>query len=407
MNLDLSRPRIIRHLLKGACFGLAAFRLGLLAAGWDWPGSLLAAAVVWLLVAGLVRNTHALFVAPRMELHPDSLRLRYWKPIRFPSWAMFLPVNQVVDVTIPWSEFVGCRTLRSSGGDPWNYWQELLVETSNAPHAIGSDVFARSIDRLWSEIHAYQESEFHAPARRDLDVPGFNAQRFTRSVQLARPESRTDAVSLGCGVVLAVILLPLVVVFAGAVGSLVLLSVAFALAFVPPLLGTGEWGLGDNPLMQEVSFAGGKMPLAVLLGVAGGELVLLALLVRSCLREWSADPIRILQLRFEGIAFGPRLADLTVIPWRDVLSAAVVTERNRRTVRGSTLTTTSQWLEVIIRGRRPLIITSEIGRDLGELCELIAPPVSKVALARQLQATGLDAESAATAAGLPATRSHG
>jgi hypothetical protein len=199
----------------------------------------------------------------------------------------------------------------------------------------------------------------------------------------------------------------LVVVFAGAVGSLVLLSVAFALAFVPPLLGTGEWGLGDNPLMQEVSFAGGKMPLAVLLGVAGGELVLLALLVRSCLREWSADPIRILQLRFEGIAFGPRLADLTVIPWRDVLSAAVVTERNRRTVRGSTLTTTSQWLEVIIRGRRPLIITSEIGRDLGELCELIAPPVSKVALARQLQATGLDAESAATAAGLPATRSHG
>src|SRR5262245_37402227 len=112
MVVDLSRPKVLNHLIKGALFGVVGYRLGLFALSCDAPWNYLLAIVVWLLGAVLLRNLHALVARPRLELRPDALRLRYWKPTRFFTWTMFLPFNRVVDVTIPWSEFAGCRTAK-------------------------------------------------------------------------------------------------------------------------------------------------------------------------------------------------------------------------------------------------------------------------------------------------------
>ena len=85
----------------------------------------------WLCLAGLLRNLHAFVVFPQLEASPEGLHLRYWKPSRIFTWNMFLPFNRVVDATIPWSDYRGCRTSIISGGDPWDGWQKTKALTAH------------------------------------------------------------------------------------------------------------------------------------------------------------------------------------------------------------------------------------------------------------------------------------
>ena len=139
--VDLSRPKILNHIIKGAIFGVLGYHLGLFALECSAPWNYLLGVLVWLFGAGLLRNVTALVSLPRLELRPDAIRLRYWKPTRFPSWAMFLPYNRIVDAVIPWSEYDGCRTRKFSGGDPWDWWERLYIDTRYRSHEIGWDVF--------------------------------------------------------------------------------------------------------------------------------------------------------------------------------------------------------------------------------------------------------------------------
>jgi hypothetical protein len=406
MTVDLSRPKILNHLIKGTVFGVAGHRLALFAMTCEQPWNYLLGVVVWLLAAACLRNVHALLVFPRLELTPDEMRLRYWKPTPFLSAAMVLPFNRVVDVTIPWSKYLGCQTRKISGGDPWDAWEGLYIETTSTFHEIGWDVFARSVDQLMTEINAFREARFRAPVKEGVDIPAFNALRFANPLRLVWAATPAGAFAIGCGVLLAVFLVPLMFVFFGAIGAVVVLVSTFAIPFVLRSLGAEGWAeqFENLHLMEDttIPLLGGKAPLAVQIGVVGGMLTLIGVAIWFWLGERAMGRTRVIELRTDGLALGRQSDELRVIPWEDVIRAEVMTSTNRTHKDGSVYEFTTERVEVHVRGGSPIVLTHDYGRGFAALGELIDPPPLKVAVARGLMARGMDVEAAAVAAGLPA-----
>jgi hypothetical protein len=316
---------------------------------------------------------------------------------------MFLPYNRVVDVAIPWSEYAGCRTAKFSGGDPWDWWERLYIDTTSTSYEIGWDVFARSVTRLMTAINDYREAEFRLPAKEALAVAYFNSRRFAEPLRLQWSSTRSGCFDVGCGIVMGIVLFPLVLVMTGGVGALVMLGLTFAVPFVAQHMGFKEWAAQlQKLLMEDAPFLGGKAPLFILIGAGGGVLVFLGFMLWCWFAERAKGHTRFVQLRTDGLALGKSTDTLRVIPWQDVLYANVVTLTTRTYKDGSVLTSSTSQLEVHVRNQPPIVLPNQYGRGLPALSELIDPPLAKVVVAREQMAKGMDVERAAVTAGLPA-----
>lgn len=402
MTTDLSRPRILTHLAKAALCGFAGYRLGLLALSWPAPWNWLLGVAAWLLLASFFRNLHALAARPVVRAGTDGLALRYWRPTPFLSWAMLLPCERVTDVFIPWADYLGCRAARYSGSDPWDSYEILRVDAVSGSHEIGSDVFAGSADGLMAAICAFTETADGADARAPAR---FNSRRFARPLllQWAESGSKSSAAEMGCGIVIAVVVVPLMLVMAGAMGVLAVLGLMMALRFVA----APEWvaWLDSFKVMDEIQFLGTKAPLAIVVGAVGGVLVLLAMATRWLLQDLARGRTRVVQLRGDGLAVGSRPDTLRLVPWTDILRADVMRQTTWTTFGdGRTVESTTRSLEIHARGRSPIILPDEYGRSLADIGELVAPSPRKAALALALMDGGTEAEEAAEAAGLPPAR---
>ena len=255
-----------------------------------------------------------------------------------------------------------------------------------------------------SEINAYREAQFRSPIQATAAVADFNSERFARPVQLRWTQRRTSGFDIGCGIFMAIFLVPLMVVLFGAMGVLVMLGFSFLGPLALKYIGLTDLAdkLEGLRLMDEVDFGGGKVPKAVLSGAVLGVLFGIGLMFRYRLQDWAKARTRIVRLDADGLALGRKPSALRVIPWPDVLGAQVTTMTTRTYYKsGAHLDSTTTQLEVQVRDRSPIVLPNEYGRSLSELSELIAPPAVKVALARAFMAQGTDIETAAVSAGLP------
>jgi hypothetical protein len=397
-TLDLSQPKVFNHIVKGTLFGVAAYRIGDFALRQPSPWNYLIGIVVWLCVAVVLRNLHALVVVPRLELSSEGIRLRYWRGTWFFTLGMFRPWNRVVDVTIPWFEYLGCRTIKQSGGDPWDAWEGFYIDTFRASHEVGWDVFSRSVTGLMNAVNEYRSGDSPVqdePASvepiENSNSGRFQSAWFATPVQISGPKTSTSVFDIGC----MIFMLPLMLVLFGAVGCLFTMFGGMGVSFLLTFLGQEEAGKGLASLvMMDVVTPMGKMPLAVAIGIAGGPIVFFLYM----LSEFDLGT-QVLELRAEGLAMGRKPSSMTLIPWGDVVSARLM-ELTTRLSSGASYT--QDVLDIRFRNRSKVRLTERYNRKLADLAELIDPPASKLDAARIFLQAGLPVELAAQAAGLPA-----
>jgi hypothetical protein len=362
---DLSRPKLFNHIFKGALFGGMTYAASHFArqAGTPWIYGLWF--IGWICAAAVLRNLHALVICPRFVLSHEGIRLRYWRWTDFMSWGMFRPWNKVVSLTVPWSLYEGCRTFKRSGGDPWDAWEALHIDTSCGTLTIGWDVFARGVDELMQGISEYREMEFRRPLREAVRAIEFQRRRFTTPLRVQEPKVSGSWLAAGCGLILAVI----VIVPIGALITTGLLAAHKA-----------------NILDKVLGYGGGAIALLVLLGY--------------CLRDRRPRlGSRILEFRQEGLAFGNEPDNMHVVPWEDVLYTRMLEETLNPSSDNPAKSTS---LFVHLRGFAPVSLGGAYGRSRQELSDLIDPPLDRVRDAWQRIEAGESPEKAAVAAGLPA-----
>jgi hypothetical protein len=315
---------------------------------------------------------------------------------------MFLPFNRVVDVTISWSDYAGCRTAKVSGGDPWDWWERLYIDTPAATHEIGWDVFARNVSDLMTAITAYREAQFRLPGKEAMGVVEFNRRRFEQPLRVQWQEGKSDWFDVGCAVIVAPILIPLTLVLGFAGGTLAALLLVWAAWGITWLFGVQDWaaGLGKWDIFHEIPILGSKVPLVILVGGSGGVLLFVGWMVGSWLQDRRKASARVLELRADGLAVGRTASSMRLIPWEDILYASLVEEKTYKS--DGTMTSSDFRLEVHLRAQPAVVLDSRYDRPLQQLCELIDPPLAKVADAKQRIAEGADIETAAVTAGLPA-----
>jgi hypothetical protein len=361
---DLSRPKIVNHLLKGAVFGGMAYAAYRFAFQFGSPWGYGLGLIAWVCAAAVLRNLHALLVLPKFVLSPDGIRLRYWRFTDLLSLGLFRPWNPVFDLTVPWSLYEGCGTFKRSGGDPWDAWQALRVETTYGTLTIGWDVFARNVDDLMAAVAEYRESQFRQPLREAARVNDFQRRRFQAPLRLEESVVKEGWLEYGCGAFMALLLLG---VF-GMLGTLGLIEANRA--------GILDW---------------------VLL-IAGGVIATIVLLVIVLRDRTPRIGTRILELRTEGVALGNTEATLQVFPWEDVLYTRMIEQTHQP---NSDNPFKSMQLLLHLRNRRPVELGARQGYTLQELSDLLDPPLDKVREAWNRVNVGEAIETAAVNAGLP------
>ena len=354
------RPAVINHVVKSLLqFGLAGF-LGFLAVQFAFLdermqeqgvqlgfGAGFGAVALGFALAGC-RNIHALLRPPSLRLNPEGVKLRCWRGTGFAGF--FLPYYRMRDHWIPWADFgqTEAFTYRVNGVP---IEQELRIQTTaQGLVAFGWDVFSPNVARIQRSILDYIDEIFRGAKRAEANLPDLQRLRW-------QP--------------------PLLFRFS---------IIPFWLA---PLAVAGAVAAGATGVMLE---AKGDWPVVVaimcLLGacVAGGK-------------WWRARRSCTVEFRGDGLALGPSLNSLRVIPWPDIQfvrpqtfsstfgggsggPAALVGLEIRRTD-GSYFT---------IEGLKP--------EELQRLHALLEPPLDAVIAARARIARGTAPEAAAVAAGL-------
>jgi len=346
---EVARPRVFNHLFKGLIFGgIGGLIVFLVVQEATEPAGYIFALFAYPFVAAFTRNVQAFFARPHFRLTHEQIQLRYWRPVDFPSFAMFLPMYRIVDRSIPWAEYATSRTYKYTVNGLPRY-QAFILESKTEDHPIGWDIFSKSVNAIQGAFLDYIEIEFRQPLREQSGIVEFCKTRFA---QPARVESST-----GLGPPLICVLLTL-----GSCGLLMVL--------VPEFPDTG-WVL---------------VPFLLALGAIG------------TFYDWTqAWGKRVLELRSEGLAIGDSFELMRVVPWEDILFVRAHTKlANDQSDKG-----TPEALEIRLRDRSSILLRHHYRRTLADLQELIDPPLAKLEEARRRAGQGEEFEAACTAAGLP------
>lgn len=353
------RPAVINHVVKGLLhYALAGF-LGYLAielafrddaiaaqgAQWAFGGGFGAIALGFALAG--CRNVHALVRPPSLVFAADGIRLRCWRGTGFTGF--FLPVYRMREYWIPWAELGETQAFTHRvNGVP--IVQELRIETTKGQVAFGWDVFHPNVARIQRDLLDYVDERFRGPKRAVARLPDLQRQRWQQPLLLKFS-------------IIPFWLAPLAVV--GAVAA---------------MLAGPEVGLsGDWPAVIAIMCLIGAYS-------AGGK-------------WWRARRSSVVEFRGDGLALGPSLNSLRVVPWAEI-----------QFVRPQTFTSSFGWgaggdaalvgLELRRTDGRYLTIEGLNAAELQRLFTLLEPPLDGVIAAQAAITRGTAPEAAAVAAGL-------
>lgn len=354
------RPAVINHVVKGLLQFALAGLLGFLAIQFGFLdermqeqgvqlgfGAGFGAVALGFALAGC-RNVHALLRPPSLLLSPEGVKLRCWRGTGLAGF--FLPYYRARDYWIPWADFgqTEAFTYRVNGVP---LEQELRIQTgTQGLVAFGWDVFSPNVARIQRSILDYIDEVFRGAKRVEAKLADLQRLRWQQPLQF-----RFSIIPFW--------LAPLAV--AGAVAA-----------------GVGGAALevkGDWPAVVAIMCLLGAC-------IAGGK-------------WWRARRSCTVEFRGDGLALGPSMNSLRVIPWTDI-----------QFVRPQTFSSTFGWnsggapglvgLEIRRTDGRYLTIEGLKAEELQRLHALLEPPLDAVIAARASIARGTAPEAAAVAAGL-------
>ncbi len=364
MNTSASsiRPAVVNHVIKGLLqFTLAGF-LGFLAIQFGFfdekmreHGDQLGfaagfgAVALGFALAGC-RNVHALLRPPSLLLSPEGIKLRSWRGTGLVGF--FLPYYRMREHWIPWADFVSTQTFTQRvNGVPME--EELRIQTKPGLVAFGRDVFSPSVARIQRSILDYIDEIFRGAKRAEAKLADLQRLRWQQPLLFKFS-------------IIPFWLAPLAL--AGAVGV--------------AIVGQALEVKGDWPAIVAVMCVLGAL-------IAGGK-------------WWRARRACTVEFRSDGLAVGPSVNSLRVIPWTDI-----------QFVRPQTFVSTYGWGSA---GSAPALVGLELRKvdgsyftieglkpaELQRLHVLLEPPLDAVIAARASIARGTAPEAAAVAAGIAA-----
>ena len=353
------RPAVINHVFKSLIDLTAAAFLGYLAMQFGFfdermkeQGVQLGFAagfgsVALLLAFAGARNVHALFRPPALELSFGGIGLRSWRGVGFAGF--FLPYYRMREHFIAWADFNQVETFTYRvNGIPTQ--QELRIHTKQGLVSFGWDVFSPNVARIQRAILDYIDELFRGPRRAAARLPDLQRLRWQQPLVLQFKVTP--------------FWLPLLALAGAAVAG-------YAASVLPQ---AGDWP--------------GIVAVACLLGMlaAGG-------------RWWQSRRNAVVEFRSDGLATGPSVNALRVIPWADI-----------QFVRPQTFTSTFGWgssgtpalvgLELRRRDGGYFSISGLAAAELERLLALLEPPLDAVIAAQERIAHGEAPEVAAQGAGL-------
>lgn len=354
------RPAVINHVVKGLLhFGLAVL-LGFLAIQFGFLdermaeqgeqlifGASFGALALGFALAGC-RNVHALLRPPSLLLSPEGVKLRCWRGTGFTGF--FLPYYKVRDYWIPWADFGQAEVFTYRvNGVPME--QELRIQTTTQGLvAFGWDVFSPNVTRIQRSILDYIDEIFRGTQRAEAKLSDLQRQRWQQ---------------------------PLLLRFS---------IIPFWLA---PLAIAGAVVVGVGGVALEVS---SEWPAVIAIMCMLGALT-------AGGKWWRARRSCTVELRGDGLALGPSLNALKVIPWTDIQFVRPQTFASAFGS-GSGGTPAMVGLELRRIDGRYLTIEGLQPEDLQRLHALLEPPLDAVMAARASIARGTAPEVAAVAAGI-------
>ncbi len=364
MNTPASsvRPAVLNHVVKGLLqFGLATL-LGFLAVQFGFLDERMqdrgaqvgfaagfGAVALGFALAGC-RNIHVLVHPPSLLLSPEGLRLRCWRGTGLTGF--FLPYYRMREHWIPWADFGQTQTFTHRvNGIPIE--EELRIQTKQGLVAFGRDVFSPNVARIQRSILDYIDEVFRGAKRAEARLADLQRLRWQQPLLFKFS------------------IIPFWLVPLALVGAVVVVATGQALEV------KGDW----PPVVAIMCLLGAF--------IAGGKWLRAR---RSCTVEFRSD----------GLALGPSVNSLRVIPWTDI-----------QFVRPQTFASTYGWGSA---GSAPALVGLELRKingnyftieglkpaELQRLHTLLEPPLDAVIAARASIARGTAPEAAAVAAGLAA-----
>lgn len=356
------RPAVINHVIKGLLqFSLAGF-LGFLAVQFGFLDERMqeqgvqygfaagfGAVALGFALAGC-RNVHALIRPPFLLLSPEGVKLRCWRGTGFTGF--FLPYYRAREHTIAWADFGQTETFTHRvNGVPMV--QELRIRTKQGLVAFGWDVFSPNVTRIQRSILDYIDEVFRGAKRAEAKLADLQRLRWQQPLLLKFS-------------IIPFWLAPLAL--AGAVGV--------------AMVGQALEVKGDWPAIVAVMCVLGAL-------IAGSK-------------WWRARRAGTVEFRSDGLAVGPSVNALRVIPWTEI-----------QFVRPQTFASTYGWGSA---GSAPALVGLELRKvdgsyftieglksaELQRLHVLLEPPLDAVIAARASIARGTAPEAAAVAAGIAA-----
>ena len=354
------RPAVINHVVKGLLQFALAGLLGFLAVQFGFLdermqeqgvqlgfGAGFGAVALGFALAGC-RNVHALLRSPFLLLSPEGVKLRCWRGTGFTGF--FLPYYRVRDYWIPWADFgqTEAFTYRVNGVP---LEQELRIQTTTQGLvAFGWDVFSPNVARIQRSILDYIDEVFRGAKRAEAKLPDLQRLRWQQ---------------------------PLLFKFA---------IIPFWLA---PLALAGAVAAGVGGAVLEIK---NDWPVIVAIMCVLGALT-------AGGRWWRARRSCTVEFRSDGLALGPSMNSLRVIPWTDIQFVRPQTFSSTFGG-GSGGTPALVGLEIRRTDGRYLTVEGLKTEELQRLHALLEPPLDAVIAARASIARGTAPEAAAVAAGL-------
>ncbi|MDI1320632.1 MAG: hypothetical protein PSW75_10640 [bacterium] len=353
------RPAMINHVIKGLLFLGGTLGLGLLAGQFAFLDEKMQERGVQLgfgtafgagaVLCGLAtsRNVAALIWRPRLTLNPEGVRLRCWRGVGFTGF--FRDVYRMQEHWIPWDDFGKTEAFTHSvNGIPVE--QELRIQTTRGLVAFRWDVFSPSVPRIQRTILDYIDEQFRGPKRVTARLPDLQRLRWQQPLQLKFPVVQWWWALLALA--------------AGALAGWQAEAAA----------GSADW----------LGFVG-------FLGVLGG------LTLGNMWRQGRRNAV--VEFRSDGLALGPSVNALQVIPWADIQFVRPQTSTSV-TAGGSGGPAVFNGLELRKRDGSYFNFEGLNGAGYERLHALLEPPLDAVIAAQQRIAHGEAPEAAAQAAGL-------
>lgn len=360
--LDCGRPKWLNHLVKGLIFGsMAASIIGLFITIFientspERYWSMLMLLIAWPFAAGFTRNVHALFFKPYFRLDSSGICLRYWRPIGCPSFGMFKFRYPAVEFTIPWPEYISCRTFTHSVNSITN-WESFIIVSSyqgkQVEDEIGWDIFKGGVQHLQNCLLDFVELNFRQPALKETRnrVIRFLEHRYKNPVTIY-------AQHLVRRVVICLLLL-----FGSFAAVVHFCPSDSGWFFVPFIL-----FIVSMTYIKDVVDARGKT---------------------------------IIVLSSEGIRYGSNEFSMTYVPWSDLLFVRPKTFEDVTYSSSGSSTPVIQSLDLRFRDHSSLLLKDVYQKPLESIYNLIDPPVDYALNALVLIEGGRDPEEAAQEMGL-------